>query len=379
MRPRTVGILVVLGVVGLAGGWYFGPGATPGEQASLPHDALMFPDLAPKLATAAKVQVMHQGKTLTLEKQPDGLWGIASLHDYPVQETKLRSVLTGLTELRLDEARTSDPSQYPRLGVEDPSKPDSAADLLQVLDASGQPIAAVILGHKRVRSQGNTPEEVYVRRPDDPQAWLALGSVTADADAEQWIDRDLLNIPSARIASVVVSDGTLSFARKDGTFTLIQPADHAALDTYKVEDVSRALENLTLMAVKPDADAPHDEVGHATFQTSDGLAIKATVLHAGKEVWARFVASGETKPEVDKLNARLAGWTFEVGNWKEKSLVPTLVDLKAPEPAKPAASSAANPAANPVGNAAADSPAPAIALPSPSAPAADGAKEGKAK
>ncbi len=171
----------------------------------------------------------------------------------------------------------------------------------------------------------------------------------------------------------------LTFAHKDGGFTLTQPADHPPLDSYKVEEVSRALENLTLMSVKPDADATKDEVGHATFQTSDGLAIKATVLHAGKEVWARFVASGGAKPEADKLNARLAGWTFEIGNWKEKSLVPTLDDLKAPEPAKPAGSSAANPVANPVGNAAAISPVPTTAIPSPSAPAADGAKEGKSK
>jgi len=348
MTPRSVAILAALGVVALVGGWYFGPGAMRGERRSLPHDELMFPDLAPKLAKAAKVKVMHQGKTLTLEKQPDGLWGIASLHDYPVQETKLRGVLTGLTELRLDEARTSDPTQYARLGVEDPSKPDASGELLSVLDAADQPIASVILGHKRVRSQGNTPEEVYVRRPDAAESWLALGSVTADADPEQWIDRDLLNIPAARISSVVVGDGTLTFTRKDGSFTLTQPADHPALDSYKVEEVGRALENLTLMSVKPDAEAPKDEVGHATFQTSDGLAIKATVFHADKQVWARFAASGEPKPEVDKLNARLAGWTFELGNWKEKSLVPTLDDLKAAEPAKPAAGAAAHAPASPM-------------------------------
>jgi hypothetical protein len=43
------------------------------------------------------------------------------------------------------------------------------------------------------------------------------------------------------------------------------------------------------------------------------------------------------KAEADKLNARLAGWTYQIGSWKEKSLVPTIDDLKAEEPAKPAA------------------------------------------
>ena len=36
-----------------------------------------------------------------------------------------------------------------------------------------------------------------------------------------------------------------------------------------------------------------------------------------------------------KLAARVKGWTYQVGAWKEKAFVPTLDDLKAEE--KPAA------------------------------------------
>ena len=337
MRPTTVAVLAVLGVIALAGGWYFGPGSTPGEQTAIPGGALMFPNLAPKLKDAAKIEVVHQGKTLTLERRPDGAWGIASLHDYPVQEGKLRGMLTALTEIRLTEPRTSDPTQFPRLGLQDPSTPDAASDLLQVSDASGKPIAAVIIGHRRVRSQADVPEEVYVRRPGDNQTWLAQGSLSADADAAQWLDRDLLNIPSDKIQSVTVGDDALVFDRNAGAFALRKPADHPPLDSYKVEDVNRALENLTLMSVKADADAPTGDTGTATFLTSDGVAIKATVFHADKEIWARFAASGENKAKADKLNARLSGWTFQIPNWKEKALVPTLDDLKAAEAKKSAA------------------------------------------
>jgi hypothetical protein len=91
--------------------------------------------------------------------------------------------------------------------------------------------------------------------------------------------------------------------------------------------------------VKANADAPGTEAGHAVFTTSDGLAVTVTVVHADKDVWARFAVSGpdKVKAEADKLNARLAGWTYQIGSWKEKSLVPTIDDLKAEEPAKPAA------------------------------------------
>ena len=339
MRARRVLLLVAMGVIALAGGWYFGTATTPDEQTTVARGTLMFPDLAPKLAQAAKLEVTHQGKQTVIEKRRDGAWGVASMHDYPVQATKLRGVLTGLTELRLAEPRTSDPAQFSRLGVDDPNRPGSTADLLRVLDGAGKPILAMIVGHRRVRGQTDVPDEIYVRRPDQTQSWLAEGSLQVDADPALWLDRNLMNIGHDRIASVTVGDGALTFGQVDGKFALTQPAEHPKLEAYKVGDVGRALELLTFQAVKANADAPGTETGHAVFTTQDGLAITVTVFHADKDVWARFTASassGKAKTEADKLNARLTGWTYEIGSWKEKSLVPTIDDLKADAPAKPA-------------------------------------------
>lgn len=338
MRVRTVGVLVGVGILALAGGWYFGTATTPTEQTTVPGGQLMFPDLAAKLKDATRVEITHQGKQTVIEKRSDGGWGLASMHDYPVLETKLRGVLTGLTELRLAEPRTSDPAQFSRLGVDDPNGATSSADLLQVVDGSGKPILAVILGHRRVRGQANVPDEIYVRRPEENQAWLAEGSLQVDADPASWLDRDIMNIGHDRVASVAVGDQALVFGRVDGKFALTQPADHPKLEDYKVDDVARALEALTLQSVKADADAPGTEAGHAVFTTDNGLAVTVRVFHADKDVWARFAvaaSSDKAKPEADKLNGRLAGWTYEIGSWKEKSLVPTMDDLKAPEPAKP--------------------------------------------
>jgi hypothetical protein len=344
MRARSVGLLIGLGVLALAGGWYFGTATTPDERTSVVGGQLMFPDLTPKLKDAARVIVTHQGKDTVIEKRPDGAWGIAAMHDYPVQETKLRGMLTGLTELRLAEARTTDPAQFGRLGLDDPAASGSTADLLQVVDGAGKPILALIVGHRRVRTQANLPDEIYVRRPGDNQSWLAEGGLQVDADPASWLDHDIMNIGHDRIASVVVGDKALAFALVDGKFALTEPADHPKLTDYKVEDVGRGLETLTLQAVKADADVTGDEAGHAVFTTSDGLAVTVKVFHLDKDVWARFSAtalSDKAKPETDRLNARLAGWTYQVGSWKEKSLVPSIDDLKAEQPAPDAAPDAA--------------------------------------
>jgi hypothetical protein len=338
MRARAVGLLAALGVVAVAGGWYFGTRTTPTERTSVAGGKLMFPDLAPRLREAARIEITHQGARTVIQKRADGHWGIASMRDYPVQEAKLRGMLTGLTELRLAEPRTSDPAQFSRLGVDDPNAAGSSADLLRVVDTGGVPILAVIVGHRRMRSQANVPEEVYVRRPDENQSWLAEGALQVDADAAQWLDRDVMNIGHDRIASVRVGDGSLVFGKADGRFGVTQPAEHPKLEDYKVDSVARALELLTFQAVKADADAPGTEAGHAVFDTDDGLAVTVRVFHADKDVWARFAVSGasdKVKAEADRLNARMAGWTYQIGSWKEKSLVPGMDDLKAEEPAAP--------------------------------------------
>jgi hypothetical protein len=306
---------------------------------------LMFPGLASKLPGVAHVEITHQGKQTVIEKRSEGGWGVASMHDYPVQEAKLRGMLTGLTELRLTEPRTSDPAEFGRLGVDDPNGAASSADLLRLLDTADKPILAVIVGHRRVRSQANVPEEVYVRRPDESQSWLAEGSLQVDADASQWLDRNVMNIAHDRIASVAVGDEALVFGRQDGKFVLTQPAEHPKLEDYKVEDVARALELLTFQEVKADADAPGTEAGHSVFTTADGLAVTVTVFHADKDVWARFAVAGtsdKVKAEAETTNGRVAGWSYQIGSWKEKSLVPAMDDLKAPEPAKPSMPDSAN-------------------------------------
>jgi hypothetical protein len=341
MRARTVGLLMALGAAAIAGGWYFGTATTPGEQTAVAGGKLMFPDLTPKLHDLSRIEITHQGQQTVIEKRADGGWGVASMHDYPVQEAKLRTMLTGLTELRLAEPRTSDPAEFSRLGVDDPNGSASTADLLRLVDAAGKPILAVIAGHRRVRSQADVPEEVYVRRPDENQSWLAEGSLQVDADASLWLDRTVMNIGHDRIASVAVDDQALVFGRPEGgKFALTRPAEHPKLEDYKVDDVARALELLTFQEVRDDKDAPGTASGHAVFTTDDGLAVTVTVLHADKDVWARFAVAGtsdKAKAEAARMNGRVAGWTYQIGSWKEKSLVPTLDDLKAEEPAKPPA------------------------------------------
>jgi Domain of unknown function (DUF4340) len=347
MRPRTLLALVVVGMLAVVGGWYFGTAEKPGGQQTYNAGKLMFPDLASRLQDAARIEITHQDKTMALARHGDA-WGLVDRGGYVVQSAKLRGMLTALTELRLVEPRTTDPAQFGRLGLEDPNGKEGTSDLLRVLDASGKPIVALVVGHRRVRTQGNVPEQVYVRRPDDNQTWLAEGGLQVDADPQQWLDRDIMNIDHARIATVAVThgDATLELARDGQKLVLKSPADHPPLDDYKVDDIDRGLELLTFQDVQADKDPVGDKVGQSVYTTGDGLAVTATVFKGEKDIWARFAAApapgsdpgDKAKDEADRLNARLAGWTYQLGSWKQKALVPSLDELKAAAPEKPPAS-----------------------------------------
>jgi hypothetical protein len=349
VKPRTLAILVVLGALALGAGWYFGIASEPSQDAATDAAHLMFPALAPRLADATEVELQHGASTLHIVKDTKtNDWGLAERDGYPIDVSKLHGLLTALTELRLVEKRTADPGEFAKLGLEDPTGKDATSTLVQVLDKSGHPIAAVIAGHSRVRTEGNLPADIYVRRPDESQTWLAEGKLDVDTDALTWLDRDVMDIKPARIATVAITSGTtpVKLARAGDKLVMQEPTDHPKLDDEHVDDVQRALELLSLEDVRADKDAPKgDALGTAVFTTNDGLSITATPTKAGSDLWVRFAAAGTDKAaaEAARLNARLAGWTYEIGSWKQKALIPTMDDLKAAPPPAPAPAPSASP------------------------------------
>lgn len=322
MRARSALLLAVCGIVLLALGLVYGIG--PAEQTrDTPAGQLAFPDLAGKLQQATQIVVLHHGATVTMARKgsgADAVWGLPDRGFYPVQPGKLRALLAGLTELRLDEPRTADPADYARLGVEDAGGKDAQSTLLRVLDAKGEAIAALILGHAR------GTDSLYVRRPGEVRSWLATGHLEAGTNAADWLDHAILDMPAAKVAGVAVTRGgaTLRFTRQGNALVLTEPADHPKLDTYKVEEIGRALDGLTFDDVRP-APAPGEALGHSVFTTSDGATITADISKAGTDIWAMFAAD-------DNDAARVKGWAYKLPGWKEQALVPTLDDLKAAEP-----------------------------------------------
>ncbi|SDB70740.1 DUF4340 domain-containing protein [Belnapia rosea] len=328
MQRRTLFLLGGGAVLTVGGALLLTPSALHDEVAPSAAN-LAFPGLAARLTEAARIEIRKHDGSLTLLRQ-DEAWVLPERGNYPVRPERVRELLVGLTELRLVEARTADPGQHDRLGVDDPNRPGSTALLLRVLAAGGQPIAELVIGRRRVRTQGNVPESAYIRRPSESQAWLAEGRLPADADPQLWVDRDIANIAQDRIRRVTIrreGEPELVLARGEGPeakLRLEQPVDPRPLDDVSLDEVARGFEYLTFLEVKPAAEAPGRPLGASRFELADGMMVTVLPAHDGETLWIRLEAEG---PESASLQARWQAWAYQVGVWKEKAFIPRLEDL----------------------------------------------------
>ncbi len=306
-------------------------GPTSPERSGPPGGAgtLAFPDVAAKLANVVRLELRKTDATLVVVRDGNR-WLLPEKGNYPVRPERVRETLVGLTELRLVEPRTNDRAQLAQLGLDDPTIAGSTAVLLRALDAAGAVVVELIVGRRRVRTQGNLPESVYVRRPGETQAWLGEGRLALDTDPQLWVDRDIGNISAERLRRVVVNrvtEGVLILERggeADAKLRLVEPPNPPSQDEVSLDEVGRSFEFLTFLDVKPAAEIPGEALGEARFEFTNGLAVTVWPNKADDTLWVRLKAEGD---EAAGFNARWDGWAYQVGIWKEKAFAPKLADL----------------------------------------------------
>ncbi len=334
MKPRTTLILVVVAVIVLGAGWYFGPYQNPAEQEQASTGTLLFPGLDAALAKAERIEIMHAGKRFAIVRKGD-VWTLPSLGFYPVIATKLHAMLAGLAELRAVGRRTAEPAQFAALGVDDPGKSGATGTLVTISGGAGRAIASLIIGHQNYATSGEGTETLYVRRPGQDQSWLAQGQMNVDAEPDLWIDHSLTNIDHSKVTGVTVTRGaeTLVFAPKDGKLALTAPGQQKPLESYKLDDVWRALENLSFSSVRAGPALPGKVFAHTVFTLAGGTTVEMTLAEEGSNLWARFAASG-TDAEAKALAGKFGDWSYRLDESRESAIAPTLDDLLAKPPGK---------------------------------------------
>lgn len=212
-RRRSRVIAVLLGVLagtaglGLAGHWLAEQGrAEPSARGPA------FEGLGRDFARVATVRIEGPEGGYALQRTTGGGWVLPDRGGYPVNPEAVDRLASDLMALRLAARRTSDPSQYNRLGV---GEPREGADGLRVtlLDARGLELSGAVIGRRG--------PWVYVRRPGDPTVYRATGGLAALEDPAAFADLPRPGVEPRDIASVEAAVDGQAYAivrRPDGGF-----------------------------------------------------------------------------------------------------------------------------------------------------------------
>jgi hypothetical protein len=271
-------------------------------------------------------------------RDADG-WLVVEKGNYPAAG-KVRQIVLGMADLALVEPKTQKADLYPRLEVDDPGKGKST--LVALKDKSGAALAEMIIGKRRYDRLGAGNDGVYIRKPGDPQVWLARGSLELSDQLSSWLDRRVLDLPEKRIAKVTLTqpDGTrlvITRTSPDAEFTVEDAPDDAK---FKSETATRqpamALETLDLDDVKPTADMPmpDKDVFTGSFVTFDGLTVDVRLFDHDSMHWIAVSATGtgSAEAEAKEIGGKVGRWIYAVPSYKATALKTKLSDLL--EPAK---------------------------------------------
>ena len=334
-------------------------------------DIKVFPNLMSSLDDVAEIDVKTEEQTISLVRN-DGQWLLKDKHNYPVALDKVRQVLFGTADLTFLEAKTSNPKLYSKIGVEDPSEAGAKSTLLTLKKEGGETLADLIIGNDKMAKTDSTLREIYIRKPNKKQTWLALGQLSVEPEPLDWLDKQIINLDNDRIRQVKVNqpDGGKIFVFKDTPadkeYQLAEvPAGMKIKFPYILRNMATTLSHFNMTDVNVATEIEFDnQVLNAVFTTFDGLKVTLTTTEQDDKYYAKLAAefdpeavweeppkeekeatsseeseseeSKEDKPadktesvkqEVENLNAKFKGWVYEISAHKVEQLAKKLDEL----------------------------------------------------
>ena len=285
---------------------------------------------APDAAT--KVVIENRKNRIALHRKDDGTWAATDRFDYPVKSDLVYRMIVELADMQLIEPKTRQPDRYKRLELEDIDAEDSFSQLVRLYDRGDNLLAEAIIGRRRERVTGVQTAGTYLRRPNEAQTWLASGGLTVDGELADWLVDDVLNVFSKTVQQVEI------VSTVGGAYTAFKETADVALQVIsgvpegkQVRDgatsrLAAGLTNVNMLDVmkREDFVLPEQYI-IATYQTFDGVEVKAELAEVDDKGWAAFTAryvgtEGEVDAEaeaaakalVEDINLRADGWAYEL-------------------------------------------------------------------
>jgi hypothetical protein len=342
---------VLFAIVSYASNNQWGAGAATGEK--------LFPKLVGEASQIATVEV-KQGDELVVLERKGGSWSLKSRDGYPADPAKVRALLVGLAEADLVGAKTRRPDRYAVLELEDPAEKGAKSRLVRLVGAEGNLIGELVIGKKRVEVLDPGKGGTYVRRPGDPQTWLASAQLDAPPAAKDWIKTSVLALDTPKIARVTIEtpgEQPLEIEResaapakkdaKDGKeakddepaptasaklkFAGFPPEGKKLKDASAAETLAQALASIDLDDVrKLSSSVGGPTVSTVRIEQTEAPALTLLLRKDGDATWLSVAATGEgdeAKKAAAEITQRTQGWEFKLPAFKADAILKRRADL----------------------------------------------------
>ncbi len=339
MSRRRFVLLLAAALLAISAAFYL---STQRNAAPPAAGAALLPSLAGEMNSVTAVTIRKGGAASSLTIHKTGAeWTVAERNDYPADVAKLRKILTSLSDAKILEEKTSDPTRYTVIGVENPSQPGATGTEVTVL--AGNAKLALIVG----KSVG---EGSFVRRAGESPSYSVEPAISAEPEPRFWIDSRLLDVPAAQIQRIdykPAAGAPFTLHRLNATDTTFGldgvPAGRKPLDAHALAPSPTMLTNLTAEDVSPAADIDFTHPTQAVVTLTDGTVLTLTGTVAGDKHWLELQSSKDSA-----LTAKTQGRAFEVASYRYDALFKPVDQLLEPKPAPaPKNSPAKQPTASP--------------------------------
>lgn len=232
-------------------------------------------------------------------------WRIPSHHNYPADDKdRLARTAAGLIEVRKDDVVAEIAADHEALGVVDPLD-ESVASLagrgkrVTIKDGNDNLLADLIVG-------GNVPGREgkyrYLRVPGQKRTYAARFDVDVSSRFGDWIEKDLLEVDQSRIRQVILKDysidertrildqrDTIVLTRGDPDWTVNRMRTGQKVDGVKMEDLLKALDELTIVGVRPKPAG----LSRSLDDNDEGISVTRTDLASLQQKGYYFTGDGQ--------------------------------------------------------------------------------------
>ncbi len=349
MKLKSLLVLIIAIIIG--GAVYYFSEKSGNELVKT--NSYLISNLSKQLNDVTKLTIYEaKMQPLAIINKTEDKWIVGNRDGYEADISLIRKTFNNLAEAKIVEAKTSNPENYIRLGVEDIDL-ENAQGIQLTIEGLNKPIN-IIAGNKG--TVGNNTQ--YVRRVGEEQSWLINKNLDIKKDATHWLKKEILDIPPERIKIVQIDhgDGNVITIENEGTkeyeFVLKNTIPEGkTVSESEIYQVANALSSLQLRDV-----ASLDNINENSVQaivtkyvTYDGLTVTVNSFTIEDETYSKIkiefsednvdVSQTETDSEsdismysdsesaqelVNNLNPKLAPWAFILPTITKDALIKKL-------------------------------------------------------